>query len=76
MACGMWHASYQAQDVAADYGLVGELELPMSNIVRVVKEHLPTGCSITKDAKQAFSKATSLFVLYLTAAYVFPVGAK
>jgi hypothetical protein len=61
-----------AQDVlpSADLGrdaLPTELELPLSNIVRVVKEHLPAGCSITKDAKMAFSKATSLFILYLTA---------
>ena len=62
-----------AADAATELGrdaMPADLELPMSNIVRIVKDHLPTGCSITKDAKAAFSKATSLFIMYLTATYV------
>lgn len=43
-----------------------DFELPQASIVRLVKMGLPAGVALGKDAKQAFSKATGIFILYLT----------
>jgi histone H3/H4 len=44
-------------------------ELPRANIQRVVKNVLPEGFSIVNDAKVGFSKASMVFIMYLTAKY-------
>lgn len=42
------------------------MALPNAAILRIIKSKLPEGVQLHKDAKTAFSKACSLFVLYLT----------
>ncbi|XP_076343271.1 DNA polymerase epsilon subunit 3-like [Tachypleus tridentatus] len=43
-----------------------DFNLPNSVITRIVKEALPDGVNISKEARSAFSKAASIFVLYAT----------
>mmetsp|Transcript_27084 Transcript_27084/g.56907 ORF Transcript_27084/g.56907 Transcript_27084/m.56907 type:complete len:149 (+) Transcript_27084:130-576(+) len=43
-----------------------DMALPASSIMRIAKGKLPDGVMINKDAKLAFSKATSIFILYLS----------
>ncbi|CAH1787554.1 unnamed protein product [Owenia fusiformis] len=43
-----------------------DLNLPNAIIARIVKESLPDGVAVSKDAKLAISKAASVFVLYAT----------
>lgn len=43
-----------------------DLNLPAAVVTRIIKEALPEGCSVAKEAKLALSKAASVFVLYLT----------
>lgn len=43
-----------------------DLNLPTSVVVRIVKEALPDGVNISKEARAAISKAASVFVLFAT----------
>eukprot|EP01029_Cantina_marsupialis_P010460 TRINITY_DN2385_c0_g1_i1.p1 TRINITY_DN2385_c0_g1~~TRINITY_DN2385_c0_g1_i1.p1 ORF type:complete len:110 (-),score=14.15 TRINITY_DN2385_c0_g1_i1:85-414(-) len=43
-----------------------ETELPMMSCARVVKSVVPPGTAVSKDARQAFTKAASMFVFYLS----------
>ena len=43
-----------------------ELSLPMQCITRIIKSKLPDGMSVGSETKKVFSKACSLFVLYMT----------
>ena len=43
-----------------------EMSLPSAAIMRIIKAKLPEGIMINKDAKAAFAKACSIFILYLT----------
>lgn len=43
-----------------------DLNLPTAVVTRIIKEALPEGCNVAKEAKLALSKAASVFVLYLT----------
>ncbi|KAF6038109.1 POLE3 [Bugula neritina] len=43
-----------------------DLNLPNAVVTRIMKEALPTGINIGKDARTAISKAASVFVLYAT----------
>ena len=43
-----------------------EMSLPTAAIMRIIKSKLPDGIMINKDAKAAFAKACSIFILYLT----------
>lgn len=43
-----------------------DLSLPNAVIARIMKEALPDGVIISKEARQAISKAASVFVLYCT----------
>lgn len=43
-----------------------DLSLPNAVIARIMKEALPEGVIISKEARQAISKAASVFVLYCT----------
>lgn len=45
-----------------------DLNLPNAAILRLIKEALPEGVNVGKDARTALGKAASVFVLYLTAA--------
>ena len=42
------------------------MALPTAAIMRIVKSKLPDGVMINKDAKTAFAKACSVFILYIT----------
>ena len=48
--------------------LPADMSLPSAAIARIFKRKLPDHFNVSKDARAAFSKATSLFILYLTAA--------
>eukprot|EP00804_Cyclotella_cryptica_P007984 CCRYP_016013-RA/>CCRYP_016013-RA protein AED:0.33 eAED:0.33 QI:308/1/1/1/1/1/4/437/301 len=48
-----------------DYG-TWEFEPPLANIRRLLKQILPKGTNISKDSVTALSRASGLFVLYLT----------
>ena len=41
------------------------LELPQSTVNRLIKEILPSSMSIQKDAKAAFTRAATIWVVYL-----------
>jgi len=41
-----------------------DLNLPNTVITRIIKEALPDGVNVSKDARIAISKAASVFVLY------------
>ncbi|KAK2585091.1 hypothetical protein KPH14_008603 [Odynerus spinipes] len=43
-----------------------DLNLPNAVITRIIKEALPDGVTIGKDARTAVAKASSIFILYLT----------
>ena len=43
-----------------------EMSLPSAAIMRIIKSKLPDGVMVNKDAKTAFTKACSVFILYLT----------
>lgn len=43
-----------------------DLNLPNAVVTRIIKEALPSGVNIGKDARLAISKAASVFVLYAT----------
>ena len=43
-----------------------DLSLPSAAVLRIVKQKLPNGVNVGTDAKRAFAKACSLFVLYVT----------
>ncbi|XP_072933765.1 DNA polymerase epsilon subunit 3 [Epargyreus clarus] len=45
-----------------------DLNLPMTVVTRIVKEALPEGVSISKEARTGLAKAASVFVLYVTSA--------
>lgn len=46
-----------------------EIEFPLASILRVVRTGIPENMNISKDARAAFSKAATIFALYLTATY-------
>ncbi|KAG8037990.1 hypothetical protein G9C98_006315 [Cotesia typhae] len=43
-----------------------DLNLPNAVVTRIIKEALPEGVTIGKEAKVAIAKAASIFILYLT----------
>jgi len=43
-----------------------DLNLPNAVVTRIIKESLPSGINVGKDARLAISKAASVFVLYAT----------
>lgn len=43
-----------------------EMSLPSAAIQRIIKTKLPDGVMIGKEAKVAFSKSASIFILYVT----------
>ncbi|XP_006640585.1 DNA polymerase epsilon subunit 3 [Lepisosteus oculatus] len=43
-----------------------DLNLPNAVITRIIKEALPDGVNISKEARRAISQAASVFVLYAT----------
>lgn len=43
-----------------------DLNLPNSIVARIIKESLPDGVNVSKEAKVAIAKAASVFVLYAT----------
>ena len=43
-----------------------DLNLPNAVITRIIKEALPDGVNISKEARSAVSRAASVFVLYAT----------
>uniref|UniRef100_A0A7S2RPE1 Transcription factor CBF/NF-Y/archaeal histone domain-containing protein n=1 Tax=Mucochytrium quahogii TaxID=96639 RepID=A0A7S2RPE1_9STRA len=49
-------------------GIDKEFELPHASVARILKSKLPEGVSVSREAKQAFSKSAGIFILYLTAA--------
>eukprot|EP00939_MAST-03C_sp_MAST-3C-sp1_P004325 g4325.t1 len=46
--------------------LLSTLSIPNANVARILKEALPPGVSVSKDARQAFSRAAGIFILYLS----------
>lgn len=43
-----------------------DLNLPISVIARLIKDALPEGTIVSKEARTAIARAASVFVLYLT----------
>ncbi|XP_060924051.1 DNA polymerase epsilon subunit 3 [Limanda limanda] len=43
-----------------------DLNLPTAVITRIIKEALPDGVNVSKEARRAISQAASVFVLYAT----------
>lgn len=47
--------------------LLGALDMPSAIVGRLIKDALPSGCSVTKDGRAAVSRATTMFILKLLA---------
>jgi DNA polymerase epsilon subunit 3 len=47
---------------------VEDLNLPNSVVTRIIKDCLPDGVNVAKEARTAVGRAASVFVLYLTSA--------
>lgn len=45
---------------------IEDLNLPMANVARLMKDALPPQVSVTKEARSALTRAASVFILYLT----------
>lgn len=45
---------------------VEDMQLPNAIVQRIIKEALPEGINVAKDARSEIAKAASIFVLYLT----------
>ncbi|KAK0078227.1 hypothetical protein PV325_002800 [Microctonus aethiopoides] len=45
---------------------VEDLNLPNAVVTRIIKEALPDGVTVGKEARVAIAKAASIFILYLT----------
>ncbi|XP_023725478.1 DNA polymerase epsilon subunit 3 [Cryptotermes secundus] len=45
-----------------------DLNLPNTVITRIIKEALPDGVNIAKEARTAFAKSASVYILYITSA--------
>ncbi|XP_046735098.1 DNA polymerase epsilon subunit 3 [Diprion similis] len=43
-----------------------DLNLPNAVVTRIIKESLPDGVNIGKEARAAVAKAASIFILYIT----------
>ena len=43
-----------------------DLNLPNSIVARIIKESLPEGINVSKEAKSAIAKAASVYVVYTT----------
>ena len=53
----------------ASSGMAADLSLPAASIMKIVKGKLPT-ISVSKEGKTALARAASIFILYVTSAYV------
>ncbi|XP_063701099.1 DNA polymerase epsilon subunit 3 [Culicoides brevitarsis] len=47
---------------------IEDLNLPNAVVTRLMKEALPDGISISKEARSALTRAASVYILYLTTA--------
>jgi hypothetical protein len=56
----------RADEPAPTARIADELSLPLGTIMRIVKAKLPDGMMVGTETKKALSKATSLFILYLS----------
>lgn len=45
---------------------IQDLNLPNAVVTRIIKDALPEGISIAKEARSAIGRAASIFVIYLT----------
>lgn len=45
---------------------IQDLNLPNAVVTRIIKDALPNGISIAKEARSAIARAASIFVIYLT----------
>merc|ERR1711976_311889 len=45
---------------------VEDLQLPLSVVSKIIKDSLPQGVIVSKEARMAMSKAASVFILYCT----------
>lgn len=45
-----------------------DLNLPLTVVTRIIKDSLPDGVAISKEARTGLAKAASVFVLYVTSA--------
>lgn len=47
---------------------VQDLNLPLSVVYRLIKDAIPEGVNVSKEARSAISRAASVFVIYLSSA--------
>jgi DNA polymerase epsilon subunit 3 len=45
-----------------------DLNLPNTVITRIIKDALPDGVNVAKEARTAFAKSASVYILYITSA--------
>ncbi|XP_037928884.1 DNA polymerase epsilon subunit 3-like [Teleopsis dalmanni] len=45
---------------------IEDLNLPNAVVARLIKDALPEGSNVSKEARQAIARAASVFVIYLT----------
>ena len=45
---------------------VDELQLPLAVVNKIIRDALPAGVIVSKEAKQAMSKAAAVYILYCT----------
>lgn len=49
---------------------IQDLNLPTAVVTRLIKDALPDGINIAKEARIAISKAASVFIIYLSSAAI------
>lgn len=47
---------------------VEDLNLPNAVVTRIIKECLPDGINVSKEARTAIARATSIYILFITSA--------
>uniref|UniRef100_T1HLF8 DNA polymerase epsilon subunit 3 n=1 Tax=Rhodnius prolixus TaxID=13249 RepID=T1HLF8_RHOPR len=45
---------------------VEDLNLPNAIVTRIIKECLPDGINVSKEARTAIARATSIYILFIT----------
>ncbi|KAL5285966.1 Chrac-14 family protein [Megaselia abdita] len=45
---------------------IEDLNIPIANVARIIKDSLPSNASVSKEARQAIARAASVFIIFLT----------
>ncbi|PVU99131.1 hypothetical protein BB559_000993 [Furculomyces boomerangus] len=71
-ACNMNSGMENDNEIQVEESVItiDDLDLPMANIVRIIKDSIPEGTMIQKEVRMAVSRACTVFINYLCSAQV------